>query len=150
MSTVVRVSEAASLGLHTMAFLAAHPDGRFSAKQIAEIHHVSEAHLSKVLQRLAKVGLVNSVRGPKGGFRLGGPADEISLLDVYEAIDGPLRPTTCLFGTPICDGRACIMADVLKRVNEETNRYLTQTTVADAANAYLGEGADDSENREDR
>ena len=143
MSSVVKVSEAATLALHTMAFLAANPGERFSAKQIAGTHEVSEAHLSKVLQRLAKVGLLNSARGPKGGFVLARPAEEITLLDVYEAVDGPLCPTTCLLGTPICNGRGCIMGDVLKTVNEQTKTYLTETTVLDVAGTYRGESNDD-------
>ena len=143
MSSVVKVSEAATLALHAMAFLAANPGERFSAKQIAGLHGVSEAHLSKVLQRLAKVGLLDSARGPKGGFVLARPAEQITLLDVYEAVDGPLRPTTCLLGTPICNGRGCIMGDVLKTVNEQTKNYLTQTSVLDVAGTYRGESDDD-------
>ena len=143
MSSVLKVSEAASFALHTVVFLAANPDERFSTKRIAEVHDISEAHLSKVLQRLAKLGLVNSVRGPKGGFTLRRSADEITLLEVYEAIDGPLSPTTCLFGTPICNGRGCIMGDVLKSLNEETRAYLAGTTVSDVTAVYRGEGADD-------
>ena len=143
MSSVMKVSEAATLALHTMVFLAANPGERFSVKQIAGTHDVSEAHLSKVLQRLAKVGLVNSTRGPKGGFVPARAADEITLLDVYEAVDGPLSPMTCLFGTPICNGRRCIMGDVLKMVNEQTKTYLTQTTILDVADVYHGESNDD-------
>jgi len=143
MSSVVKVSEAATLALHTTVFLAANPGERFSVKQMARAHDVSRAHLSKVLQRLAKVGLVNSTRGPKGGFVLACPADEITLLDVYEAVDGPLSPTICLFGSPICNGRGCIMGDLLKTVNEKTKAYLTQTTVLDVAGVYRGESNDD-------
>ena len=143
MSSIVKVSEAATLAMHTMAFLAANPGERFSVKHIAGIHDVSEAHLSKVLQRLAKIGLLNSARGPKGGFVLARAAEEITLLNVYEAVDGPLDPTTCLLGSPVCNGRGCIMGDVLKTVNEQTKTYLTQTTIVDVASSYCGEDDDD-------
>jgi Rrf2 family protein len=93
---------------------------------------VSEAHLSKVLQRLGKQGFVSSTRGPKGGFRLARSADEVCLLDVYEAIDGPVHFTNCLFEQPVCEDHAkCIMGDLLASVDQEVLRYLQRTKLTD-------------------
>jgi Rrf2 family protein len=139
MANVWRISEAATMALHTIVFLAAHDERLYSTREIATAHEVSEAHLSKVLQRLAKVGLVNSVRGPKGGFLIGRPADEIKLIEIYESIDGPLTDATCLLGKPVCTGGQCIMCDVVEKVNREAKTYLSGTTVADVAAAYGSE-----------
>jgi len=91
MSGVLKISNAATIALHAMTYLAAFPDNKHMTKEIASLHQVSEAHLSKVLQRLTRAGLVKAVRGPKGGFSLAKSADEISLLEVYETIEGTLE-----------------------------------------------------------
>jgi len=139
MANVLKISEAASLALHTMVYLAA-DDGRLATThQISEVLRVSEAHLSKVLQRLGKVGLVDSTRGPGGGFKLGKSGEQISLLEVYEAIEGPLTPTNCLLGTPICSGEKCILGGLLEDVNRRVKEYFAQTRLHELTDVYQGE-----------
>ncbi|MFQ6099332.1 MAG: RrF2 family transcriptional regulator [Armatimonadota bacterium] len=130
MSGLLKVSEAASLALHSMVALARSAERPLPTHRIAEAFDVSEAHLSKVLQRLARVGLVKSIRGPKGGFVLAKPATEISLRDVYEAIDGPLTPTHCLFDDPVCDHEQCIFGDQLVQSSRAVTEYLSNTRLA--------------------
>lgn len=146
MSCMLRISEAGSLALHTMGFLAANTDRTFSTKQIASSLDVSGAHLSKVLQRLAKAGLVSSARGPAGGFTMRDADKKNTLLQVYEAIEGPLKTDVCLFDKPVCNGPDCIFGDLLTSVNERTREYLSETTLADIAGkctirVAAGEGA---------
>ena len=90
MASIIQISEAASLALHSMVLLAASPERSLTVKEITGRTLVSEAHLSKVMQRLAKAGLVKSTRGPKGGFVLGDSGLSISLLSIFEAIEGPV------------------------------------------------------------
>ena len=132
MRTALRVSEATSLALHAMALLAQNGRHSLSCNDMATTLSVSEAHLSKVLQRLGKQGFVSSTRGPKGGFRLARPAADVSLLDVYEAIDGPVHFSNCLFEQPVCaDHARCIMGDLLASVDQAVLRYLQQTRLTD-------------------
>ena len=138
MSSVLKISEAASLALHSMAFLAANPEQSVSTREIASRLRVSEAHLSKVLQRLTKAGFAKSMRGPKGGFVIGKPADQITLLDVYESIEGPIEPCECLFGTPVCDGIGCILGGLLGTVDRQVRGYLAGTKLSDLADRKLG------------
>ena len=70
MANVLRISEAATLALHTLALLASRPGVILSTHKIAKRLEASEAHLAKVLQRLARMGLVRSIRGARGGFVL--------------------------------------------------------------------------------
>ncbi len=132
MADLIRMSEATALGLHTMAFTARHEEPTPTAR-IAEELHASEAHLSKVLQQLVRVGLLRSKRGPTGGYALAKPAEEISLLDVYEALEGPLRRDGCLFPEPICRQVTCILGDLVERLRRETHEVLRSTSLRDVA-----------------
>lgn len=133
MSSVLRISEAGSLALHSMAFLAAKPDQSVTTREIADRFHVSEAHLSKVLQRLTKAGLVKSTRGPKGGFTMAKPADKILLLDVYESIEGPFTSRKCLLGTPVCGDNKCILGGLLEKIDTQLKEYLSGTKLSELA-----------------
>lgn len=132
----LRISEAASLALHSMALLAAKAEKPLTTREVAGELCVSEAHLSKVFQRLAKAGLVSSTRGPGGGFVLAKGPDTISLLEVYETIDGPLTGQDCLLGEPTCAGKGCLLGGLVKAVNEQLRTYLTQTRLSDITATY--------------
>lgn len=136
MSAVLKISEAASLAMHAMVYLAAEPDRRVSSVEIATTLGVSEAHLSKVFQRLVKAGLVDSARGRSGGFTLVGSAQKITLLKIYEAMEGPLVPTRCLLGKPICRGNHCILGGLLDTVDTQVRGYLARTRLAKLTGAY--------------
>jgi len=138
MANILRFSDAVSLALHTMVLLAARTEQPMSTREIATALAASEAHLSKVLQRLAKSGLVKSTRGPKGGFELAGKPQHISLLSVYEAIEGPLGASDCLLSKRLCDGSKCILGDLLRSTNREVRKYLAQTVLSDVAGVYGG------------
>ncbi|MCE5269919.1 Rrf2 family transcriptional regulator [bacterium] len=135
---MLRLSEAASLALHTMVFLSGHPEGQASAREIARDLNVSEAHLAKVLQRLARYGLVNSVRGPKGGFSIAPGRDNATLLDIYEAIEGPIPDRKCLRSTSICTGKHCIFGNLLEDVNKQVKDYMAETSLPDLAETFGG------------
>ena len=145
MGRIVNVSEAAALGLHAMIYLANHGEERVSVAEIAESLDASANHMSKVLQRLARAGLVRSLRGPAGGFALARPADGITLLEVYEEIDGTLRSDACLFDLPACEGQSCVLGGVLASVTEQVRAYLAETSLAGLRGVVVarvpGEGA---------
>lgn len=82
--------------LHCMSILAALPEGALApAAVLAEMHDLPKPYLAKSLQALAGAGLVETVPGPRGGYRLGRPADAISFLDVVEAVEGKQRSFRC-------------------------------------------------------
>ncbi|MFW6189487.1 MAG: RrF2 family transcriptional regulator [Planctomycetota bacterium] len=136
MSAPVQISEAASLAMHSVVFLASRPDRRVPTRQIAAALKASEAHLSKVLQRLGKGGLVRSARGPGGGFELAKPAEEIALLEVYEAVEGPLAAPACLFEEPICEGPECMLGDRLREANARLRERLAEKKVSELAHLF--------------
>ncbi|MCX6641367.1 MAG: Rrf2 family transcriptional regulator [bacterium] len=138
---MLKISEAASLALHTASLLAIKPKEKMTTGQIAYRFNVSEAHLSKVLQRLAKHNLVKSNRGPSGGFMLNQPATQITLLAIYEAIEGPFKWEKCLLGRDTCPVGHCLLGDMLEIVNERFFDYMSKTSLADAANLFKLFGA---------
>ena len=129
---MLKISDAANLAFHAMAALTAEGQApQRSVGQLASYLGVSEHHLAKVMQRLAKVGLVHSRRGPRGGFTLGLEPGQIRLLDIYEAIEGPLPERTCLLQNKVCKGAGCVMGDMLQVVNDQVRDHLSNTTLAD-------------------
>jgi Rrf2 family transcriptional regulator, nitric oxide-sensitive transcriptional repressor len=131
---ILRISEAANLAIHAMAYLGAAPAGTsVSVPEIAAALGRSKDHLGKVLQRLTRVGLVGSQRGPRGGFTLMRDTAEVTLLQVVEAIDGPLLSGTCLLGEPICESNHCILGGLMGQVYRQVHEHLAATSLADLA-----------------
>jgi Rrf2 family protein len=85
----MRLSEGVEWGIHCVGLVAVLPPGAaLPAARLAEYHGVPTAYLAKNLQGLSRAGILESVPGPGGGYRLARPAAEITMLDVVEAIDG--------------------------------------------------------------
>jgi Rrf2 family transcriptional regulator, nitric oxide-sensitive transcriptional repressor len=138
MAGLFKISEAASLALHTLVMMAHETSRTWTVPEIAKALGGSEAHLYKVLQRLRKAGLTSSTRGPSGGYKLARPGEEISLLEVYEAIDGPIGKTTCLLGHPACNGTTCMFGDLIERTNSDIRQYLAGLKISDAPLGFEG------------
>jgi Rrf2 family protein len=130
MTKIFRISEAASLGIHTMVLMTSNPTHLFTTSSIASDLAVSEAHLAKVLQRLTKEGFVESVRGPSGGFHLSTNPATTSLMQIYEAIDGPFDNHECLLGTRECRRNSCVFGSMAKSIGDQVKHYLSETTLA--------------------
>lgn len=82
--------------IHCCGILAALPEGNFLAtKDLAEFHGVPKEYLSKALQALSQAGIVHTTLGPRGGYRLAKSVDEISFLDIVEAIEGRRSTFEC-------------------------------------------------------
>ena len=101
MSKIVTLSEAASIALHGI-ILVAKSDKLINVVQIADATSSSKHHVAKVFQRLVKEKFVNSHRGPSGGFSLNRKPEEITLLEIYEAIEGKIELTQCPLDKQIC------------------------------------------------
>ncbi len=133
MKCVFRISEAGAIAIHAAACLAAAPNRQSKASEVAASLGVSEAHLVKVLQQLARSGICVAMRGPNGGFSLARDAAKISLLEVFEAIEGPLSEKSCVFNQPKCGRSTCILGDMLQRITNIAQRRLSKTTLAKAS-----------------
>jgi DNA-binding IscR family transcriptional regulator len=94
--------------------------------------------------------MVRSNRGPKGGFALERANDEITLLDIYEAIEGPLVSNSCLFDSPICTGKQCIFGDLLKTTNKRYKAYLGGMKLSELRDVYGKGSAHEKRDHQDR
>jgi len=137
MNRILNISDASSLGLHAVVYLAREPGGVATAHEIAACLKASEAHLSKVLQSLVRAGIVRSTRGPHGGFSLDCDPDRVSLLDVYEAVQGKLERTDCLFPTRVCGDSPCIFGDLLSSMSEKLRDHLSSTKLTQVNDTFM-------------
>ena len=133
MSSVVHISEAVSIGMHAVLCLGSDPSRYWSAREIVARFHFSEAHLAKVMASLARAGLVTTMRGPHGGARLQRSPTEITLLEVYEAIDGPMTMNVCLLAPDGCGSVCCQLGPRLAAYNQSIREMFAATRLADLA-----------------
>jgi Rrf2 family protein len=130
MSNIVQLSEAASLGIHAMVIIARN-EKIINANQIAEMTDSSRNHLAKVMLTLAKMGLVKSLRGPSGGFVLARKPEQITLLEIYEAIEGKITISECPSDKHICPFTKCILNNIMHKVTYELRDYFNSQTLKD-------------------
>ncbi len=134
MNSLMRISEAGSIAIHALALIAGRDrSGKTSSSEIAKTFGISRNHLSKVMQQLVKAGLLESDRGPAGGFRLAKSPDRISLLDIYRVTEGSLSLKQCLLNKKFCFGEKCVMGGLLAKINKELYGYLKNTSLKDIA-----------------
>lgn len=131
MAVPLHFSEAFAIALHATTIIAAKGEDVLAVADIAEELNCSYAHLQKVMQRLVKSGLLNSIRGPKGGFLLAKKPSEIYFLDIYEAIEGKLEIRNCLFEARVCTRSLCVLGGLTGKINKEVYTYFTKTSLAD-------------------
>lgn len=129
MAKVVHISEAASLAVHSMALIAGSRE-MLNVNQIADKTNASRNHLAKVMQILVKNNYLDSVRGPKGGFSLKGDPTKISLLEIYELIEGSLEHHYCGIGDQKCPFKTCVFGGLADKFSREFVNYLRSTTLS--------------------
>jgi Rrf2 family protein len=128
MSKIFSMSDAASIAIHSMVLIARAENG-INAVKIAEISGFSKNHISKVLQRMVKAGLLKSVRGPAGGFSLKVEPETITLLNIYESIEGSLEVNDCPMAHEICGFDNCIMGNVVNKMTLEFRKFLNEQSL---------------------
>jgi Rrf2 family protein len=93
---------------------------------VAKAQGVSESFLAKIFQKLARAGLVDSQRGVGGGVALAHPVNEISIRDIVEAVEGPVKLNRC--GT--CENAPdCLLVSVWREAQEKMLEVLADTTL---------------------
>ena len=127
-----KLSKRADYGLIAAAHLAHSKGGSCSsAKDIADAYGIPHPLMAKILQRLAKNGILVSQQGTRGGYHLAKSGSEISAFDIVNAIDGPVRITSCITHRGECDQSAkCIVREPLSKVNDRVIHALSEVTLS--------------------
>lgn len=128
--------------LIALSHLARTDDGPVSARQIAEQYSMPQPLLMNVLKRLARCGLIKSVRGARGGYRLAVRPDELTLATLIEAMEGPIGLVQCALERPLRNGRAvcrvgenCPIRQPARKIHRKLHDFLEQVTLADMLEA---------------
>ncbi len=129
---MLRLSKKADYGLIAVRHLAEQPKHTAcSAKEIARAYGIPTELLAKILQKLAKGGLLVSQHGTNGGYTLAKPAREISAFEVIRAIEGPLFITSCVTDKRECSQMTrCTVREPLQKVNETLVKALSAVTIS--------------------
>lgn len=130
MNKLINISEASSIAIHSLS-LVAKLDKSINATQIAEFTGFSKNHLSKVLQILVKQGYLSSSRGPKGGFKLIKDASKITLLEIYELIEGKPSDQIHTDHSKVCPFQDCIYGDIIIEISDYFVKAFNKRTIAD-------------------
>jgi len=133
-SLVLKLTKKADYGLIALRHLASIPGATASAKDMADAYHLPVPLLAKVLQQLTRAGILRSVAGTNGGYKLARDANRISALEVVRAIDGPVILTHCFTEHGTCDqSESCTVREPLRRVHEAILELLNKFTITDLA-----------------
>ncbi|WP_434723949.1 RrF2 family transcriptional regulator [Mesorhizobium sp. RIZ17] len=134
--------------LHCCAILSGVPEGRYlSTKALAELHGLPKEYLSKALQSLSQAGLVDTTLGPSGGYRLAKPPEQMTFLDIVEAVEGKGRTFVCnnirennpCLPENYCYSGPCAVARIMWEADEAWRDKLRSVTLSDLGRMLVQE-----------
>lgn len=103
-----------------------------SAGELAAATQVAAPTVSKLLKTLTRAGLVDSVRGPQGGYALARRPESISAADIIDALEGPVAITECSAGTGQCELESvCHVGSAWQRINRSIRNALSEVSLMD-------------------
>ncbi len=124
------ISEASSIAIHSLAYLA-DSVGSINVNHLATETGFSKNHISKVMQTLVKHGYLSSGRGPHGGFEIRKNASEINLLEIIELIEGRRQEHYCGISEEKCPFESCVFGDLPLEFDNKFREYYAQRTIGD-------------------
>lgn len=135
----MQITRQADYALRAMLYLAQlEPSQRAATSQIAEEQHIPPSFLAKIISQLSIAGLIHTSRGARGGVSLARSPEEVTILEVVEAIDGPIALNECTHSSSSCPfGDTCPLRSLWCDTQAELVERLRNTTFAQ----FLGEQA---------
>ncbi len=130
---LLNLNEANIIGIHSMAMIAAAGEDGITVKRISELTSCSRNHLSKLMVKFVKAGLVYATRGQFGRFFMKQSSDKVLLIDIIEAVSGEIdySEEACPLGKNYCKGAGYMMNGICKEIADEYIGYLKKTTLED-------------------
>ncbi len=128
----MKLSTRGKYGLYAMHYLAQHQhEGPQSLNCIASVG-IPKQYLEQLLGSLRRSGLIESVRGANGGYQIAKPPAEITVLDIIDAMEGPLALSDCLSSDTACSkANQCRVRMVWEKLTDSINRELADVTLRD-------------------
>jgi Rrf2 family protein len=138
---MLRFTKRADYGLMAIHYIAIHDDlGSVSAKRIAEEFRIPAELLAKILQRLAKQGLIVSQNGPKGGYALARRPGSITVGEVVRALEGPISIVSCLEEASDCPQMArCNLRRPVQKIQAAISQMLDTMSLAELSSSDIPE-----------
>jgi Rrf2 family protein len=132
---MLRFTKRADYGLMAIHYIAVHEDlGAVSAKRIAEEYRIPAELLAKILQRLAKQGLIQSQNGPKGGYVLAQRPTEITVGRVVRALEGPISIVSCIEDSTCPQLPRCNLRRPVQKIQKAIGEVLDTMSLAELMN----------------
>lgn len=137
---MIRITKQADYGIVLLTRLAQDPEQIFNATELAQETQLPAPTVSKILKILARAGLLDSHRGVKGGYSLARRADEVTVVDIISALDGPIAITECIDDSPgECSKEPfCGVRANWQRINEAIRGALEEITLAEMMHPFTG------------
>ena len=131
---MLRLSRLADYGVMVMAHIASEPEGVHNAADAAAATGLPGPTVAKIMAKLSKAGLLTSLRGAHGGYRLANAPEQMSVAEIITALDGPIALTQCSSGPSVCDREnLCVSRRGINRVNLAIRNALEGVTLAELA-----------------
>jgi len=126
----MKIARETDYAIRCLLQMAKRPDGITTVREISRSRGIPPVFLAKILQKLGRAGIVESVRGARGGFRLSADPAEVTLLRVIEAVEGPLAPSVCLVEGNSCpQAERCSVHPVWRELRETLATMLAEVTL---------------------
>ena len=112
-------------------------------REIANNQEISEKYISRLIIELRKAGMVKSIRGSKGGYRISREPKEITLLDVVEVMEGPVSIVDCVSARDCCPRIAsCVTREIWTELNNQIREALQKITLQEIIDRYRAKNGD--------
>ena len=134
----MKISTKGRYGLRILLDLALHDsENPRLIRDIAESQQISEKYISRLIIDLRRAGMVRSIRGAKGGFRLARKPEELTILNVVEVMEGPLSIVDCVRAPEHCPRHnQCATRTIWDQLNSEIRDSMNRITLADILKNY--------------
>ncbi len=129
---MLRLTKLTDYGILLMTHMATAEKDLFAAAELAESTRIPAPTVSKILQALLHEGMLESIRGAKGGYRLTRPATDINVRDIITVFEGSIALTECNLDHAHCDqSEGCTTSNNWKHINQAVSRALESISLAD-------------------
>jgi Rrf2 family protein len=134
---LLNITSSSLIALHLLILIGSQNEKSWKLPELAEWLQKPSNTLSKILQQLVRQNFLNSLKGPNGGFRLHRPASSILLLEIIEAMQGPVKSCPCLLGRKKCLFETCILKDISHGIPQQIKSYLEDTSLEQAIKKHF-------------